>query len=202
MSVYLCIAGTSAKIYSILLVTISQCFIWVAFCLSTLSVMSFHINWHTLRQHFGCIWDMSLSSVCTTIWRHVGQCVFKTTDRAGYKQYFHMRTHLQVQVFSKFLCKNQYAATATHSSFGLLSRYLFVSITIYPYLILLHYLHLILLANMQKHLDYAIPFSMISSRTSFPITESYVVQSQYGLLHYANLIHWTGPVISFKVIMV
>ena len=173
-----------------------------------MSVMSFCINWHTLRQHFGCIWDMpqseleSLTSVCTTIWRHVGQCVFKTTDRAGYEQYFHMRTHHQVQVFSKFLCKNQYAAAATHSSFGLLSRYLFVSITIYPYLILLHYLHLILLANMQKHLDYAIPFSMISSRTSFLITESYVVQSQYGLLHYANLIHWTGPVISFKVIMV
>ena len=129
-----------------------------------------------MRQHFGCIWDVpqseleSLTSVCTTIWRHVGQCVFKTTDRAGYKQYFHMRTHLQVQVFSKFLFKNQYAATATHSSSGLLSRYLFVSITIYPYLILFHYLHLILLANMQKHLDYAIPFSMISSRTSFLIT--------------------------------
>ena len=33
-----------------------------------------------------------------------------------------------------------------------------VCITIYPYLILFHYLYLILLTNMQKHLDYAIPF--------------------------------------------
>jgi hypothetical protein len=63
-----------------------------------------------------------------------------------------MRTHLQVQVFS-FLCKNQYAARATLQDISVVHLTL-VCITIRPYLILFHYLHLILLTNMQKHLDY------------------------------------------------
>jgi hypothetical protein len=63
-----------------------------------------------------------------------------------------MRTHLQVQVFS-FLCKNQYAARATLQDISVVHLTL-VCITIHPYIILFHYLHLILLTNMQKHLDY------------------------------------------------